>query len=177
MWALSPLGVYLSEYRYSTPAVFWKLFPSAVLLLMAGLVGLYVQQRGRSGMLEKAGFAVAFAGLVLVLAGDVGKFWLNVDDVYLMTAPAYRTFRLGLVLLAAGSLLLGFAAARAGRLPVWIGLPFAIASLAGLISVSKNLGYVGATMWIIFGVGWVWLGLAILLQKISSFRRKRRSLS
>jgi hypothetical protein len=27
LWALSPLGVHLSELRFHTPNVFWKLFP------------------------------------------------------------------------------------------------------------------------------------------------------
>jgi hypothetical protein len=41
LWALSPLGVYFSEMRFGTPNVFWKLFSSAPLLLLVGLVGLY----------------------------------------------------------------------------------------------------------------------------------------
>ena len=74
LWALSPLGVHLSELRFHTPNVFWKLFPSAPLLLMVGLVGLHVLVSGRSGWLERVGFYVALLGFLLILAGDVGEF-------------------------------------------------------------------------------------------------------
>lgn len=173
LWALSPLGVYLSEYRYSTPEVFWKLFPVAVLLLLAGLGGLWFWTRG-AGWVARAGFAVALAGLLLVLAGDVGKYWLGLDNVYLMTAPAYSAFRLGLLVLGAGCIVLGVAGARAERLPAWGALPFVIGSLAGLISFSRDLGLFGATLWVLFGVGWAWLGVSVAVNGFVAARRKLR---
>ncbi len=175
LWALSPLGVYLSELRFHTPNVFWKLFPSAPLLLMVGLVGLHLLISGRSGRLEKAGFFLALLGFVLILAGDVGEFWLRIDDRYIMTAPAYRALRLGLVVLAVGSVLFGVAAGRDRTLPVWGALPFAIGALCGLISVSRNLGSFGAALWILFGVGWAWLGLSLFVEGIMRFWRDRRT--
>src|ERR687898_2589501 len=153
LWALSPLGVHLSELRFHTPNVFWKLFPSAPLLLMLGLIGLHVLVSGRSGRLERAGFYATLLGLLLILAGDVGEFWLRIDDVYIMTAPAYRAFRLGLIVMAAGSILFGVAVGRDRTLPVWGVLPFAIGALCGLISVARGLGYFGAVLWILFGLG------------------------
>src|SRR3712207_4545868 len=102
--ALSPLGVYLSDLRLHTPNVFWKLFPSATLLLMIGLVGLHALISARSGWLERVGFYVALLGLVLILAGGVDEFWLRIDDGYNITAPAYRTLRLGLVVLGDGAI-------------------------------------------------------------------------
>lgn len=173
LWALSPLGIYLSEYRYSTPAVFWKLFPSAALLMMVGMVGLWFWTRS-PGWMEKIGFAIALAGLVLVIAGDVGKYWLGLDDFYLMTAPAYKALRVGFVVLAAGSTMFGVVSARNRSLPVWAALPFAIASLAGLISVSSDFGYLGAGMWMLFGIGWVWIGLSLFVATTFSTWRKRR---
>ena len=109
LWALSPTGVYLSELRFHTPNVFWKLFPSAPLLLLLGLIGLHALISGRSGRLERAGFYATLLGFLLILAGDVGEFWLRIDDVYIMTAPAYRAFRLGLIVMAAGAILFGVA--------------------------------------------------------------------
>jgi hypothetical protein len=173
LWALSPLGIYLAEYRYSAPAVFWKLFPSAVLLLIVGMVGLWFWTRS-PGWLERISFAVVLVGLLLVLIGDVGKYWLGVDDFYLMTAPAYKALRLGFVVLAAGSMLFGLVCARNRSLPVWAALPFAVASLAGLISVSADFGYLGAGMWMLFGVGWVWIGLSLPVATMVSGWRKRR---
>ena len=173
LWALSPLGIYLTEYRYSAPAVFWKLFPSAALFMMVGIVGLWFWTRS-PGLLERIGFVAVLVGLVLVVVGDVGKYWLGLDDFYLMTAPAYKALRLGFLVLAAGAMLFGVASARNRSLPVWAALPFAIASLAGLISVSSDFGYLGAGMWMLFGIGWVWIGLSLLLVTTVSGWRKRR---
>ena len=103
---LVSLGVQLSQWRYATPAVFWQLFPSAVLLLMAGVVGLYVWQDGRSGFAGRIGLIVVLLGAALTVAGDVGKYWLELDDIYIMTAPAYRTMRVGLFLFATGGVIL-----------------------------------------------------------------------
>jgi O-antigen/teichoic acid export membrane protein len=174
LWALSPVGVHLSELWYHTPNVFWKLFPSAPLLLLAGLIGLHAVISGRSGWLERAGFILALLGLVLILAGDVGQFWLGLDDVYIMTAPAYRAFRLGLVVLAVGSLIFGVAAGRDRALPVWGALPFAIGALCGLVSFSRELGQLGAVLWILFGLGWAWLGLVLLTEGVSRHWRQKR---
>jgi hypothetical protein len=175
LWALSPLGVYLSELRFHTENVFWKLFPSAPLLLMVGLVGLHILISSRSGWLEKAGFYVALLGFLLILAGDVGEFWLKIDDVYIMTAPAYRAFRVGLIVLALGSMLFGVAVGRDGTLPVWAALPFSIGALCGLVSVVRDLESFGVALWILFGLGWVWLGLALLVAGILRFLRSREA--
>ena len=174
LWALSPLGVYLSDLRFHTPNVFWKLFPSAPLLLMIGLVGLHALISGRSGWLERVGFYVALLGLVLILAGAVGEFWLRIDDVYIMAAPAYRTFRLGLVVLGAGSIVFGLAVGRDRTLPVWGALPFALGALCGLISFVRDFETFGAALWILFGVGWAWLGFSLLVVGVARFLRDRR---
>ncbi len=174
LWALSPLGVSLSEYRFSTAAIFWKLFPSAPLLLAIGLVGLQLWQSGRAGWAGKAGFALALLGIALIVAGDVGKFWLGVDDTYLITAPAYRAMRIGLLLFALGSLVFGAAALRARTLPVWGAAPFTVFSVGALVAVSADLGTTGATLWVLFGAGWVWLGLSLLVEGVAATWRARR---
>jgi hypothetical protein len=143
--------------------------------LLAGLLGLHFLVSDRSGWLERAGFFLALLGLVLILVGDVGEFWLGLDDRYIMAAPAYRAFRLGLVVLGVGSVLFGVAAGRDGALPVWSALPFALGALCGLISFSRDLGQFGTVLWILFGLGWVWLGLALLLEGVARFWRKRRA--
>jgi hypothetical protein len=175
LWALSPTGVYLSELRFHTPNVFWKLFPSAPLLMMIGLIGLHSLISDRSGWLERAGFYTSLLGSLLVLAGDVGEFWLRIDDVYIMTAPAYRAFRIGLVVMAAGSILFGVGTGRDRTLPVWGALPFAIGALCGLISVVRDLGSFGTVLWILFGLGWAWLGLALFVEGILRFWRERQT--
>lgn len=159
LWALSPLGVHLSEIRYKTPNVFWKLFPAAPLLMLPGLLGLR-WRAGGVGLLGKLGFWMALLGGLLAIAGAVAKFWLHTDDWYIMSAPGYRAFRLGLLLLAGGAVLFGVGVARV--LPVWGALPFAVGALAGLIAVSGDLGSFGAALWVSFGVAWAWMCLAAL---------------
>jgi hypothetical protein len=47
--------------------------------------------------------------------------------------------------------------------------------LCGLVSFSRDFGTFGAALWILFGVGWAWLGLSLAVDGFSSFVRKRRS--
>ena len=112
LWALSPIGVHLSELKFHTPNVFWKLFWPAPLLILLGLVGLQAWQAGRPGPLRKAGLVVAALGLVMVMAGDIGLYWLRIDDVFIVAAPSYRAFRIGLLAFAAGSILFAVGARR-----------------------------------------------------------------
>lgn len=175
LWALSPIGVSLSDSLFHTPNVFWKLFPSAPLLILVGLAGLQFRQAGRSGLLEKVGFFVAGLGLVLIVAGDVGLYWLRIDDTYIMTAPAYRAFRLGLLVFGVGSILFAVFAPRDGALPTWGLVPFVVGSLCGLVSFATDLGSLGAVLWILFGLGWAWLGLSLAAQGLLSFFRTRRT--
>ncbi len=173
LWALSPTGASISETLFSTPNVFWKLFPSAPLLILAGLAGLQLRQSHRSGLPEKIGFWLALVGLLMVVVGDVGLFWLGLDDTFIMTAPAYRAFRLGLLLLGVGSILFGVAAPRDGALPTWGLLPFVVGSLCGLISFVTDLGSFGTVLWMLFGLGWAWLGLSLAVNGFLSWRAGR----
>jgi uncharacterized membrane protein len=175
LWALSPTGISISNLAFHTPNVFWKMFWAAPLLILLGLVGLQLRQSESSGLLGKLGFFVAILGLVMVIAGDVGLYWLGVDDDYIVTAPAYNTFRLGLLVVAVGSILFGVTSPRDGALPTWGLLPFVVGSMCGLISFSRDLGSFGAVLWILFGVGWAWLGLSLVVEGFSSFLRTRRA--
>jgi hypothetical protein len=175
LWALAPTGVYISNFAFHTPNVFWKMFWPAPLLLLIGLIGLQLRQWERSGLLEKLGFFVVVVGLVMIIAGDIGLYWLGIDDMFIVTAPAYNSFRIGLIVLAVGSILFAVTSPRDGALPSWGLLPFALGSLCGLISFSRDLGTFGAVLWILFGVGWAWLGLSLVVEGFSSFLRKRRS--
>jgi hypothetical protein len=175
LWALSPTGVYISNFAFHTPNVFWKLFWAAPLLILLGLVGLQSRQSGRSGLLEKLGFLVACVGLIMVIAGDIGLYWFGIDDIFIVTAPAYGAFRLGLIVAAVGSILFAITSPRDGALPSWGLLPFVVGSLCGLISFSRDLGSFGAVLWILFGVGWAWLGLSFVVEGFSSFLQTRRT--
>jgi len=174
LWALSPVGVELSELKFKTPDVFWKLFPTAPLLLAVGVLGLLLMRREGRSLAAKIGLWAALAGLVLVAAGDAGLYHLGVDDVYIMTAPAYRAFRVGLVVLAAGALLFAAAETRGWGLPAWAGLPFALSALAGFVAVFQDMGAFGAALWALFGAGWAWLGFALAVVSLQGKERSAR---
>jgi hypothetical protein len=123
--------------------------------------------------LEKVGFFVAIVGLVMIIAGDVGLYWLGIDDIFILTAPAYRAFRIGLLVLAVGSILFAVTSPRDGALPTWGLLPFVVGSLCGLVSFARDLGSFGAVLWILFGVGWAWLGFSLAVEGFSTFLRTR----
>ena len=175
LWALSPTGVYISNLAFHTPNVFWKMFWPAPLLILLGLAGLELRQWGRSGWWEKLGFFVTILGLLMVIAGDIGLYWLMVDDLFIVTAPAYNAFRIGLLVVAVGSILFAVASPRDGALPTWGLLPFVVGSLCGLVSFSRDFGSFGAVLWILFGVGWLWLGLSLAIDGFASFLRARRT--
>jgi hypothetical protein len=132
-----------------------------------------LRQSGRARTLEKVGFWLAALGLLLVVAGDAGLFWLGLDDRFIMTAPAYRAFRLGLLLLGVGSILFGVGAPRDGDLPTWGLLPFVVGCLCGLISFAVDLGSFGTVLWMLFGLGWAWLGLSLAVDGFLSWRAGR----
>ena len=175
LWALSPTGVSISNLAFHTPNVFWKVFWTSPLLILLGLIGLQLRQSERSGMWEKLGFFAAVVGLVLIIAGDIGLYLIGIDDDYIVTAPSYHAFRLGLLVLAVGSILFAVTAPRDGALPTWGLLPFVLGSMCGLISFSRDFGSFGAVLWALFGVGWAWLGLSLAVEGFSSFLRKRRA--
>jgi hypothetical protein len=95
--------------------------------------------------------------------------------MFIVTAPAYHTFRIGLIVLAVGSMIFAVTSPRGGALPSWGLLPFVLGSLCGLVSFSRDLGTFGAALWILFGIGWAWLGLSLAVEGVTSFLRKRRS--
>ena len=175
LWALSPTGISISNLAFHTPNVFGKMFWSAPLLILLGLIGLQLRQSERSGLLEKLGFFVAVVGLVLIIAGDIGLYWLGIDDRFIVTAPAYNAFRIGLLVLAVGSILFAVTAPRDGALPTWGLLPFVLGSMCGLISFSRDFGSFGAVLWALFGVGWAWLGLSLVVGGFSSYLKTRRT--
>jgi hypothetical protein len=173
LWSLSPLGVRLATYRFGTPDAFWKLFPSAPGLLLVGLVGTFFWL-GRPKGLARIGFIVAVAGMLMVIVGDYGVFYTEIDDRYLLSAPAYRTLRFGLFLMAGGTALFAYGAMRAGTLPKWVALPLLVGSLLGFVSFVRELSYVGGGFWIFYGVTWVWLGLLPPVRGVRAFFERRR---
>jgi hypothetical protein len=176
LWVISPLGIVLAEQRLLEGSdVFWKLFPAAPLALVVGLVGLMWIGALGSGWPAKIGAGVTLLGLAMVIAGVVGQFWLSLDETFSVLAPAYYTFRAGLVILALGSIAFSLTGLRYGSLPAWGALPFAAGSLCGLVAFSWELGTLGSGLWSAFGAAWIWLGSSVALSGLASFLVRRRA--
>lgn len=175
LWALSPLGVYLSEMKFKSPDTFWKLFPSAVLLISVGLICHRLRDVGKGSRIGSLGFYAALFGAVLVAVGDVLKFYLRIDDVYLSTSPGWHTLRIGLFFFAAGSLLFAVGTWRSETLPRWVLLPFVFGTACGVLAVARDLGYVGVALWVLFGACWAWVGLFPGVESISRLWSRRRT--
>ena len=129
---------------------------------------------GRPKGLARLGFAAAVLGILLVLAGDYGVFYTEIDDRFLMSAPAYRALRFGFFLMAAGTALFAYGALRAGSLPRWVALVFLVGSVLGFVSFVRDLSYVGGGLWISYGVAWVLLGLTPPVEAVRRYLQRRR---
>lgn len=166
LWALTPMGVSLAESRLpSGPEGFWQLFASAPLLLFAGVAGLHLRRlTGRGGWLRWVSSIVALAGFLMVAAGNVGQFWLGLDDTFILAAPAYRAFRIGLFVAAAGMLLIGISVLKDRTIPSWTVPPFLVGALGGFVAFTVELGSTGAMLWALFGFSWAWLGVVVFFQ-------------
>lgn len=176
LWMASPLGIFLANARLTSgDEVFWMLFPSAPLLLGAGVIGLWAVGFLGGGWLTRFSIVAALAGLALVIAGIAGQFWLSLDETYTIAAPAYRTFRLGLIVSGVGAVLVGVSGIRARTLPLWGALTFIVAALCGLVAFAWELGTAGSGLWAVFGAGWVWLGFSVAASKLAALLQSRWS--
>jgi len=175
LWALSPLGAYLSEMKYKSPDTFWKLFPSTVLLISVGLICHRLRGVGQNSRIGSIGFYTALFGAGLVTVGDVLKFYLQIDDTYLLAAPGWHTLRIGLFFFAVGSLLFAVGVSRSETLPRWVFLPFVFGTACGVLAVVRDLGYVGVALWVLFGAGWAWVGLFPVAELASRLWSRRRT--
>ncbi len=138
---------------------------AALLATLVGLVGLHVRQAGCYGRLGVAGVVAAAAGTVLAGVGHLVAVpffdFVNVGGMtYVLFSlkqgffsPGGMVYVLGVVGMSVGYPLLGVAATRAGTLPVWSGL----ALIAGLIGLWAG----NALGWVLFGLAWVVLGIAL----------------
>jgi hypothetical protein len=163
-----------------------SLLLGGVVLMLFGLVGLYRVQAESAGAAGLIGFALAFAGGALVVAV------LTVDAFVLpalaASAPALLDESgpllggpLGLVFLLAGgsfalgSILLGFATARAAVLPRWAGALLLVGGplLALTPPLPQLVGTLGA---LLTGLSFAWCGYAILARAGASALRSRAAM-
>lgn len=174
LWALTPLGIQLADQRLpSGSARFWQLFSLAPMLLLVGLAGVWLVGCLGSGWIARLSLVAACLGLLIVVFGNVGQFWFGLDDIYPVTAPAYRAFRIGLLVLAVSAATLGVSSAYERALPIWAALPFTVAAFCGLVAFLGGVEELGPGLWSAFGAGWIWLGFSVALVQLVAIVRDR----
>ncbi|TMC63208.1 MAG: hypothetical protein E6J17_05340 [Chloroflexi bacterium] len=163
-----------------------------VLLMLLGLAALQARHATGSGRLGKAGFGVTLIGLVLLAYGSVGDASISGT---LSGAPFGPIVIAGL---AAGSLVLGAGAAltalsmiianvmpRLSPIPLLIGAT-GVAAAGGLALGHQIVGGSGdvfplpigplAALWAVFGLGWLWLGYLLWVERTPAAERARAAL-
>ena len=154
-----------------TEGAYNRMNTASLLLLTAGLAGLYARQAVRSGRLGVAGFVLAFIGLALMVLGNVIESWIS-DLIFADVQPGefkpgahagWGTFLIGLCVLAVGLVLVGIATIQAKALPRWSrALPLVTGLLlASGFLVALSLGEWG--LWVIvLSLGpWMLLGYVV----------------
>ena len=143
-------------------------FEALTLLLLGGLVGLHARQAARAGW---AAWTVGFAsanGLSLVLVGQIGAPWGLPNDRG--GSVQIQLFTLTAVVLALGSLVYGLSALRAGGRFSLAALALVLGSPAPLLAFDSERGAIAATLWLLFGTGWVALGILLWRDSSAPFR-------
>lgn len=142
---------------------------AALLLLSPSLIGLHLrwrcpQQRGADA-LGRVGMVGGLAGVCCALLGlalDQRETWL---DLGLRGDWPAALFGFGLLNLCVGLLLLGAGARRAAQAPGWQSLPLLIGllGLQGLV-LHRSMGEQAVLLvWMLFGLSWSWMSLALRL--------------
>jgi hypothetical protein len=163
-----------------------------VLLLLLGLAALQARHATGSGRIGKAGFGLTLLGLVLLAYGSVG------DAVVSGSVSGVQYGPIVFAGLAAGSLVLGAGAAltavsvifanvmpRLSPIPLLIGAT-GVAAAGGIALGHQIVGGSGdifplpvgplAALWAVFGLGWLWLGYLLWVERTPAAERARAAL-
>lgn len=183
LWAFWYVGVPIFGERYEGYEAYNRLMPIVLLLLMAGLSGFHAAQRGGYG--GRAGFIASFVGLALMVVGNVAEFWLFTTQAYAEAngrQASWGLFLLGMLCLAAGSVLFGVATMRAEVLPRLGGLLAALWLPVGILGsiLSAVTGFLASDLAFslgssaTLGAAWVVLGHAVWSGEGRATRRSAR---
>lgn len=123
---------------------------------LLGLARRWERAAGRSG---RHGLRLGLAGLALFAAANLGRAALVPLS---LTAPP---FGLGLLLLDSGLVLLGSAALSGSAAVSWQALPLLLGLVGLFLPIGAGVaGVFGLAVWLVYGLGWCWLGAVQLLE-------------
>jgi hypothetical protein len=163
---LGPLFAFASpDAVYATYGKVYILVFSGFLL---GLVACRARRRGHASRLEEWGYRLSLAGVAFNLLGNIGDYWYRgglgesgVDTLGFLLGTV-----LGLLLLVAGSALLGIGLLRAGTAPR-LGALLLVLALPG-IALLTLLGFgnapSGPALWFCFA--WLVLGWSLWSRRV-----------
>ncbi len=150
-----------------------------LLLLLAGLVGLYRLHAGRCGKLGVLGFGLTLLGMALLLVGNVTEYGLLGDPT---DGRGWALIGFSFLVIPVGMLLFGIAVIRADVLPRWsrvlpllvglalvgaIGIALVEMQACGCGRADRGLG-----VWLFaFGLGWMALGYSLWSAKGGGIRQ------
>ena len=155
-----------------TEGAYCRMFTVSLLLVTAGLAGLYLyaRQAARFGRLGVAGFVLAFIGVALMVLGNVIEWWISdlmFADVPLGefkpgTRAGWGIFLIGLCVLSVGLVLVGIATIQAKALPRWSRvLPLVTGLLLASGFLALSIGEWG--LWVILLSLGVWMLLGYVV--------------
>jgi hypothetical protein len=127
----------------------------APLLMLVGLVGVHARYSSQIMGMGRTGFVNCFIGLALLIVGFASGLSFGVEE-------AMRISSFGFLILAFGLVLLGLEVLKAAALPRWNFLPLAMGLLVPLSVISGDAVLLRAPLSVLFGLGWVLLGLVLL---------------
>ena len=146
----SPDDVYLA---------YGKLFLFVWMGMLAGLVGLHARHAGHGGRLERWGFRASFVGLVVLVIGAFGAYWLG-----LVEASFAAFLAPGLLLLVLGSAIFGLGTWRAGVAPR-AGALLLVLGGPGVLVISE-IATLGGGLVLVY-LAWVVLGYALWSARVA----------
>jgi hypothetical protein len=164
MW--SSLGVWMPPFIASNGSllltrVISVAFITALVCVAIGLLGLqqlYAEVLAGKG---QVGFAIAFVGLGIVSTTLVARI-LGFAQLYM---PNYAQGA-GLTMLSLGLIVIGGAALHHHQHKSWQLLPLVQGLLGLFLPVGAGIqGLAGFVAWIVFGLGWCWLGVIMVVER------------
>ncbi len=145
-WAVIPEPIWIEAardamgglLRFATPAGLWMTYGSAytvaLLLMLAGLVGLSRHMRDAGGRLRTKGYWIVLAGVCMVIPGDAIHTWTWHQNGLTIPTPgtnpvantAYAVHMMGMNFVMIGSIAVGLSALRRKFLARWLAWMFVL---------------------------------------------------
>jgi hypothetical protein len=160
-----------------------------VLLLLLGVAALQARHALGSGRLGKTGFGLTLLGLVLLAYGSVGQAVLTGTVSGVAYGPiVFAGLAPGALILGSGAALTAVSVIIANVLPRLSPIPLLIgatgvAAAGGLAIGHQIVGGSGdifplplgplAMLWALFGLGWLWLGYLLWVERTPGAERAR----